>query len=1382
MNKRVKLCLALFLALTVLVQYSFSPQAMVAYGLDNNNEVTAASTEDKPEPTQAATTSAPEPTQATTAPKPASEPSTSSDSSGSSDSSASSDSSESTEPTESTESADDSNAASEDANTDTDTEDPTTVEEEAAVDEEEAEEEEEEGWENSFSGSCNGLTVHVSAPDGAFKEGTKMVLGAVSDAAATNIVSSVVSEETEVVDVVGVDISFKYKGKTIQPDESVKVSISGAHLEGDNPVLYHKHGGTIEQLGASNNGASFTTSTFSPFVFAVTAQAVGETWKVTFYDRDAQQYAVVDVPKGEAIGDQLPDPIAREDYNPYWVIGKIVQGEQGPEFKKTGSRIDKTFVPEGDTTVGPDYDLTTYTVTFYKEDKTTVVAERTVTADSNYCVNDIPAVPAKSGSVGKWVYSGGDFGNKVKITQNTDVWAAYSQNVFTVTFKVEDSVYQTDTYFSGDTLKLPSAPVVDGKEFKGWLAGETQYVGGEEVTSNLTLVADFDSLYTVSFIVEDDDGKPIESLSQYFTKTEDEAIGTMPQDPFIQGKVFDKWVDQDGYTVTKDTVVKGDIIAKAQFHAIDVYTVTASFYYYADNGEKIIFDTQVKDIDKIPYTLNPPASTQTQQEHVDGAPVYYPSETSITLTADKFDSDKKASVEVQYVKYTAKYDVNHMLKDLEGDGYSVIDTDTDLEGVWGSLANLPVNEYEYYNWEKSQEKPIIEHTGLDGEEKDVFNVYYTRKNVSLSYETNGGSYVAGETVPYGTTVALPSENPKRTGYTFAGWYADAALTKAVTGSVTVEGDTTLYAKWTGATVNYTIIYMKEKYNAGGNEWVYENSRTATATAGTTVYAANAPKMQRTPNGYELSSEMNGTATAGGQGADTAVEIAADGSSVVKVYYSLIRYTIVFNINRNNGEINMGGATYSGSNYRIQNVVIGQDVSSQWPAQSSEIYSTNRYFDGWTDGYHSWLQITKVSVIDYEYFEAANSSHVVTWTAQWSRTTADRSAEYWLQQADGSYVRDNSLNQFGLNTTSLGGRQISGYTLHNGAPRGYTGSGYGTDAQGHYRYIYRFYYDRARYQIDYYYGDTKLTTKSNIYYEANINTTEYDYTPARPSGVDSDYTWGGWYADAKFAQKYEFKKMPGNNLALYAKWNAPTYNVKFVDDDGTTELAESQTVEKYKMATKPENNPTKKGYKFEGWFASKDGDEYYDWSNQITNNTVIYAHWTAEPLSYTVHYVDAANEQTKLADDKTVTNLNFKEGDTITEQALTIAGYRPDQGTKDVTLVRGKTNEITFKYTLKGESVPYTVKYILDPEEHSGNIPVAEEKTGTTDKDELIELAAAVDYDALYAAQPTLKGEKFFPDSVEKTLVLGTGENVLTFYYSQYKSVKVTVTMLIWMVK
>ena len=52
---------------------------------------------------------------------------------------------------------------------------------------------------------------------------------------------------------------------------------------------------------------------------------------------------------------------------------------------------------------------------------------------------------------------------------------------------------------------------------------------------------------------------------------------------------------------------------------------------------------------------------------------------------------------------------------------------------------------------------------------------------------------------------------------------------------------------------------------------------------------------------------------------------------------------------------------------------------------------------------------------------------------------------------------------------------------------------------------------------------------------------------------------------------------------------------------------------------PTTTPTKEGYVFDGWYTSAQGTDLYDWNNQITEDTVIYAHWTQNILSYVVHY-------------------------------------------------------------------------------------------------------------------------------------------------------------------
>ena len=61
---------------------------------------------------------------------------------------------------------------------------------------------------------------------------------------------------------------------------------------------------------------------------------------------------------------------------------------------------------------------------------------------------------------------------------------------------------------------------------------------------------------------------------------------------------------------------------------------------------------------------------------------------------------------------------------------------------------------------------------------------------TVTYETDNGTYLAPEQLPQGSAVtAVPEKN----GYDFAGWFTDADRTEAWSG--TVQGDTTLYAKW-----------------------------------------------------------------------------------------------------------------------------------------------------------------------------------------------------------------------------------------------------------------------------------------------------------------------------------------------------------------------------------------------------------------------------------------------------------------------------------------------------------------------------------------------------------------------------------------------------------
>lgn len=357
-----------------------------------------------------------------------------------------------------------------------------------------------------------------------------------------------------------------------------------------------------------------------------------EYWTVTFYNRDAEVYDTVQVEKEQAIGD-LPAVIEREDYNAYWAIGEIVQGGQGAEIKVTGALIDETFVPTADTVIVPDYKKIVFTVSFYdtNEDDRELIATETVDVDTNYCLNNMPAVPVKNGSIGKWVYSDGDstrnFTNSVAIKENTTVWAEYELVVFNVIFVVDGETYQSDKYNINDVLVLPNDPVVEGKEFQNWTDEEGDEVtAGTKVTRDMTITANFKDNYYVNFVVKNDDGTEGERLSQYF-RNSGEAIGTMPQDPFVAGKAFEKWVIQGTETeVNAETVVNSNMTVEAVFRSVEVYTVIADYYYIDGNNAEFVFNTDVIEVEgkNLPYIITAPVSTKTDPNLVPGGPIYFP--------------------------------------------------------------------------------------------------------------------------------------------------------------------------------------------------------------------------------------------------------------------------------------------------------------------------------------------------------------------------------------------------------------------------------------------------------------------------------------------------------------------------------------------------------------------------------------------------------------------------------------------------------------------------------------------------------------------------------------------------------------------------------------
>ena len=111
-------------------------------------------------------------------------------------------------------------------------------------------------------------------------------------------------------------------------------------------------------------------------------------------------------------------------------------------------------------------------------------------------------------------------------------------------------------------------------------------------------------------------------------------------------------------------------------------------------------------------------------------------------------------------------------------------------------------------------------------------------------------------------------------------------------------------------------------------------------------------------------------------------------------------------------------------------------------------------------------------------------------------------------------------------------------------------------------------------------------------------------PADPTA--EGYVFRGWYTTAACTTEFDFNTPITADTTLYAKWNE-IYTVTFnVGRHGTAPTA--QTVENGGKATKPEN-PTAKGWRFDGWYTDEKCTARYDFDKAVTANTTLYAKWT-----------------------------------------------------------------------------------------------------------------------------------------------------------------------------
>ncbi len=167
----------------------------------------------------------------------------------------------------------------------------------------------------------------------------------------------------------------------------------------------------------------------------------------------------------------------------------------------------------------------------------------------------------------------------------------------------------------------------------------------------------------------------------------------------------------------------------------------------------------------------------------------------------------------------------------------------------------------------------------------------------MTYDSDGGSYVAPEFYPAGETAEL-SAQPTKNGYSFEGWYDGDARVTSTTTSVSVK------AKWKeNSSAQYRVIYWQQKVTDDKNAtdaqktYAYVATETKTGKPGTTV---NVNAITKSFDGFKKNTVNSKSVT-----------IAADGSTIMNVYYDRVLCTVNYYV-----------SDYYGSYWKIARTVTG----------------------------------------------------------------------------------------------------------------------------------------------------------------------------------------------------------------------------------------------------------------------------------------------------------------------------------------------------------------------------------------------------------------------------------------------------------------------------
>lgn len=739
----------------------------------------------------------------------------------------------------------------------------------------------------------------------------------------------------------------------------------------------------------------------------------------------------------------------------------------------------------------------------------------------------------------------------------------YTRNVYRITYETNggSSINASGCRY-GAVTAVPPVPSKTGYVFAGWFSDPecmTEFVFGEYTMSigGLKVYAKWNPATDTAYVIE-----------RYALSTDGTAYA--PMDVLnlhgTTGDLIDVYSDicaAEGYTAVRAAI--GEETALEPVIAPDGSTVVR--VYYDRNDYVLRFDSNggsaVEPVtDCFGSALTAPVAPTKAGYVFDGW--YY--DESFAMGAELESETMPAHDTYLFAKWVPApdtvYKIERYARTLDGTGYeawalapevicsgtteAVIDIHAEEFGIGGlTLEFARVGETE------------VSEPKITADGQTVVKLYFIRNSYELSFNANGGSTVAAASYLFGAAPAAPEE-PSRQGYSFAGWYTDTELgTPYVFADEHMPAESVeLYAAWEPDTDTvYTVQHYQQNVSATG--YVLAESREQRGTTATTGSA-----IAMTYEHFVLNTSAEETVAEG--------QIAADGSTVLKLYYDRELLTVTYSANGGSFAEDEGGPRV----YRY-----GQTFEYDTP--SREDYA----FDGWYAG--------------TERFTGSTVSESMELSAHWNAGGVNFTVEHYVMDVNGQYPETPTMTETKSGTVDS---RVTYETLKNGSLEAAGGISYqkaeydgtaaasGTVIKG---MTVQLYYQRSKYDFNY---EIRFADDPEATYISSP--TEYYYgQQVQQSVTDTAGYHGVWTVAVP-------DTMPAHSVTSVIVEELNVYTLSYVTNGGSSVAAEEVA---YKTQLSKPDAPVKTGYVFDGW--------YYD--NETFANAVDYAGGDRMPASGTV---------------------------------------------------------------------------------------------------------------------------------------------------------------------